>query len=236
MSTFQRVNAAKLRDAIASRGLSVRQAGIQSGLTPSAIRNMSVDGRLHASTPLARVRSLLDVLGLTWGDLLDDPVPETPADQLRPDDRQRVLARILTTSDRGIALPHLCNVLGTTIAELVSDLDSLKAPFAALGFALIVGNNDKVLLTRGTDPHADHVQARLAVLRDADDDLNISAANTLYRAFHGALAESGMGNNDLVQVTALTKRGALAAPRTGEPAPLSEATIYCLTPDGLPTN
>ena len=159
--------------------------------------------------------------------MFDEPHPDIPTDYLPATQRQQTLTRILTTSTRGIDLDHQCVVFGITLEDLRSDLDKLTGPFAALGFHLVVGNNN-VLLVRGTDPNYDDAQARLAILRDATEDLSISAANTLYRAYKETLSTRGLSNNERVQLAALTKRDVIAPPSSNDRAPLTDDTRYCL--------
>lgn len=230
MSTVQPVNAAKVRAAMSRQGLTDREVDRLSGIGQAPVRTAVLKGVLHASTPLAKVRAYIETLGLTWGELLDEPTPATPTDALPPTKRQTTLARIITTSTRGIDLDHLCTVFGVTVEQLRADLDQLHGPLAALGFHLVVGNNNKVLLVRGSDPNYDDAAAQLQVLRDAADDLNLSAANTLYRAYKGTLPSRGLGNNDRVQVGALTTRGAIGPPASNDRVPLTADTLYCLEP------
>ncbi|MFV0461135.1 MAG: hypothetical protein ACK5MT_20470 [Actinomycetales bacterium] len=122
-------------------------------------------------------------------------------------------------------------MLGVALHELRADIDALRPTFAALGFTIVQGQNASVLLARGTDTNYDDAQARLARLRDAHKDLNLSAALTLYRAYKGTLSTRELGNNDQVQVAALTNRGALDPPRSTNRTPLSADTLYCLTID-----
>lgn len=89
------------------------------------------------------------------GKLFDDPHPVTPTDLLPATARQQTLARILTTSDRGIPEEHLCVVFGVTLFELREDIDALRPAFAALGFTVVQGPNASVLLARGTDANYD---------------------------------------------------------------------------------
>ncbi len=230
MSTTVRVNADKVRDAMNRQGLSDRETHKRSGIGQQSARSAVLDGTLHASTPLAKVRAYLDVLGLTWGDLLDDPIPEAPTDSLPAHDREQTLARLLTTKDHAIDLDHLCSVFGITLHELHGHLDNLAPRFAALGFSMKVGNNNAVRLVPATDAAYDDAQVRLTRLRDAAKDLNISAANTLYRAYNGTLSTRGLTNNDQVQLAALTARGALGPPSSNDRTPVTDDTLYCLEP------
>lgn len=224
------VNGAKVRDAMNRQHLSDRQVNTLCRIGQQAARTAVLQGQLHSSLPLSKVRDYLALLGLTWGELFDDPYPDTPTDSLPATERQQTLARILTTSDRHIPEDHLCAVFGIPLHELRADIDALRPLFAALGFTIIVSDNASVLLARGTDTNDDEAQARHAQLRDAQRDLNLSAALTLYRAYKGTLSTRELSNNDQVQVTSLTKRGALGPPSSNHRTPLSDDTLYCLTP------
>ena len=231
MTTTQPVNTAPFRQAMLRDGLSARELARRSGLGVATIRSILEYGHMHASTPLARVRAVLEELGLTWADLFDDPTPDTPTDVLPPSSRARVLATLLTTSRRGLDLDDLCTVLGTTLDELRSDLDTLTGPFAALGYTLVVGNNNAVRLDRGHNPAANEAADQLTRLRDHRHGLNISAAKALYRAWTGTLSDRGPGNDTRVQLGTLTKCGALEpVPGRGVLAP-SANLAYCLEPD-----
>lgn len=70
---------------------------------------------MRGSTPIAKVRTYLDTLGLTWSELFDEPPPDTatrPEPRLRPD-RHHERA--------GIDLDHLCVIFGVTLYELRDD-------------------------------------------------------------------------------------------------------------------
>lgn len=229
--SIQRVNVDKIRDAYHRLGLTERDLQRRAGLGAGATRGILLNGHIHATTSLARVRRFINELGLTWGDLLDDPEPETPTVYLDPTDRQAALARLITTSKRAVSLDHLAVVFGVTIADIRADLDTLAAPLAALGFRLVSTEDCSVILNRGKDPNADDAAKRLAFLRDSEADLNVSATRTLYRAYTDTLSTRELSNDDRVQVGMLVNRGALQPPASNHRAALTDDTLYCLTVD-----
>lgn len=155
MTTAIHVNGSKVRDAMSRQHLSDREVHTLCRIGQQPARTAVLNGTLHSSLPLAKIRDYLALLGLTWGELFDDPHPVTPTDLLPATARQQTLARILTTSDRGIPEEHLCVVFGVTLFELREDIDALRPAFAALGFTVVQGPNASVLLARGTDANYD---------------------------------------------------------------------------------
>lgn len=102
--SVQHVTVDKIRDAYHRLGMTERDLQRRAGLGAGATRAILLNGHIHATTSLARVRRFINELGLTWGDLLDEPAPGTPTVYLDPTDRQATLARLITTSERAVSL------------------------------------------------------------------------------------------------------------------------------------
>lgn len=224
------MNASRLSLAMAERGLGARDVDAIAGLAASTIHAVFENGGIHTATPIGRVAKLLDATGLTWAEAFDDSEPTEPTTALSNETRTTTLARLLTTSTVGIPIDHLCVVFGVCEYELLQDIEALDAPFAALGFTVVYGNNGVVRMSRGHDPISDDAERQLAELSDCRRGLDIEAARTLWLTFKGGI-RGQMSKKHRLPLARLANRGVIDNDGARGVPTVSDATLYCLTID-----
>ncbi|WP_323793481.1 hypothetical protein [Nocardioides sp.] len=216
-------NGEKVRERVLEMRISERELARRTGLGDATVRAILHRNELSRSTQVADIYRGLTQLGLTPGQLLDQPPPAEPEDT--DEDDLHTLAGLLL-SERTMHKPdRLAVALQWDLDRLRTALTGLDARLRHTG--LRVHENTMGITIRPLDDRADQARQRLAELHDDGEGMHQGTARVLYAIYTGNISMRETRNDHQVQLGALKNRGAINfGTGTGNRFSLSEDVAY----------
>lgn len=178
------INGGLVRHRMHAQSMSDRDLAALAGTATTAIRSIIVDDALSTSITIAQFRRLATAIGVTAGELLDEPSPDGTSTST---DDAKILTQVLCQQSRGQQPERIARALGWDLERVDAAIEYAQTPLHILGLAIHHASSGLILRPR--DDLRD-VQRSHDRLQDAVEGLSNATERVLYIAYEGTLPKN----------------------------------------------